>query len=176
MRRSIALVAASVAFVAAGAPHAATPIVYGYPYAADCPAAGIADAVDRWNMDECNCTSFVAWALSANGQRTDWFVPGAMDAFNWPHVAELAGLPVGTTPRVGAVVVWPHVKRFGHVAYVTALDRDGRFDVAEYNLPVPFGFDVRRDVSRAGAEFIYVPAEPRAGASELRGRASRPPG
>ena len=55
-------------------------IVYGYPYASRCPAAGYEDVVDRWGMYMCNCTSYVAWALRANGQRTDWFIGGAMVA------------------------------------------------------------------------------------------------
>ena len=139
------------------------PVIYGYPYADQCPAAGIVDAVDRWKMDECNCTSYVAWALRANGRRTDWFVPGAMDAWNWPNVAEEAGLRIGTTPRRGAVAVWPKLDRpFGHVALVTAVERTGRFDVAEYNYPgvgwfEPYVFDLRQHVSARGAMFVYVP-------------------
>ena len=137
-------------------------IAYGYPYATRCPAAGIAEKVDRWGMYMCNCTSYVAWALSANRQRVDWFIPGAMDADNWAHVARLAKLRVSTTPRVGAVAVWPRESRFGHVAYVTRVDATGAFDVSEYNLPDeewlrPFAFDVRRGVTREGAVFIYVP-------------------
>jgi surface antigen len=84
-----------------------------------------------------------------------------MDARNWPRVARLAGIPVGTTARVGAVAVWPHSSPFGHVAYVTAVERGGRFDVAEYNLPgvgeEAFAFDTRTDVPERGATFIYVP-------------------
>jgi surface antigen len=134
--------------------------VRGYPYAAACPAAGVADVVDRWKLDECNCTSYAAWALTANGQRVDWFVPGAMDARNWPHVASLAGIAVGAAPRPGAVAVWPQLAPpFGHVAYVTRVEAGGRFDVAEYNFPGGrrFGFDERMRVSPAGAVFIYVP-------------------
>ncbi len=137
--------------------------MYGYPYTSSCPAAGIADEVDRWGMYACNCTSYVAWALRANGQRIDWFIPGAMEAWNWPHVARLAGLQVGRRPRVGAVAVWPKLTPpFGHVAYVTAVEPDGGIDVSEYNLPAasgfnPFLFDRRADVRPAGAIFIYVP-------------------
>jgi surface antigen len=156
-----AALVAALALVAASPSHgSARPIVYGYPYARECPGAGVEDAVDRWAMDECNCTSYVAWALAANGQRTDWFVPGAMDAWNWPHVARLAGLAVGRRPRVGAVAVWPKLSPpFGHVAYVTGLDRDDRFEVSEYNYPgaTHFVFGRRRGVSPRGAVFIYVP-------------------
>jgi surface antigen len=137
-------------------------IAYGYPYASHCPGAGLAEQVDRWKMYACNCTSYAAWALSANGQRTDWFIPGSMDARNWAHVARLRKIPVGKTPRVGAVAVWAALSEFGHVAYVTRLEPGGGFDVAEYNLPTigaedSFAFDVRGDVRRAGAVFIYVP-------------------
>jgi surface antigen len=140
-------------------------VARGYPYASRCPGAGIAERVDRWKMYECNCTSYVAWALGANGQRTDWFVPGSMDAGNWPHVAAAAGIPMGHAPRVGAVAVWPHLSKFGHVAYVTAV-RDGLFDVAEYNLPIAgdeesFAFDVRTELSPRGVTFIYVPRKTR---------------
>lgn len=159
MRTLCTSLAVAAALATAGA-SAAGVIAFGYPYAARCPAAGVAKGVDRWHMYVCNCTSYVAWALSANGQRTDWFVPGAMDARNWPHVARLRDIPVGDLPRVGAVAVWPRLTRSGHIAYVTSVDPDGHFDVGEYNLPssgAPFVFDARTEVSRAGAVFLYVP-------------------
>jgi surface antigen len=159
-----------VALLAGGAPAARSSTtttghlrVHGYPYAERCPTAGVADRIDRWRMDMCNCTSYVAWALQANGQRIDWFISGAMNAWNWPHVARLAGLRVLQQPQAGAVAVWPHLSPpFGHVAYVTAVDADGGFDVSEYNFPPaaggrPFRFDQRHDVSVRGALFIDVP-------------------
>jgi surface antigen len=148
----------------AAGPSAHPVIVYGYPYASRCPGAGIADVVDRWEMYACNCTSYVAWALTANRQRIDWFVSGAMNAWNWPNVARLAGLRVDLVPVVGAVVVWPRLARpFGHVAYVTAVHPDGAIDVAEYNFPGLDGketyvFDTRSWVWPGGAVFIHVPA------------------
>lgn len=165
---SAALAGAAPATPISAAP--ATPSVplrlNGYPYAARCPAAGVADRVDRWRMDMCNCTSYVAWALQANGQRIDWFIPGAMNAWNWPHVARLGGLRVVRQPQPRAVAVWPKLSPpFGHVAYVTAVDRDGGFDVSEYNFPPaaggrPFRFDERRDVPVRGVVFIDVPRAP----------------
>lgn len=107
----------------------------------------------------CNCTSYVAWALAANGYRIDWFVHGAMDAWNWPSVARRKGIPIGRRARVGAVAVWPEWGEFGHVAFVTAVHGGGAFDVAEYNRPggVKFGFDRRAGVSSRGVTFLYVP-------------------
>jgi surface antigen len=108
--------------------------------------------------------------LQANGQRIDWFIPGAMDAWNWPHVARLAGLRVAAFPRVGGIAVWPRLApRFGHVAYVTHVHRNGTIDVSEYNLPsasgfAPFVYDHRVDLAAAAAEFIYVPKARRADA------------
>ncbi|HZU19755.1 MAG TPA: CHAP domain-containing protein [Gaiellaceae bacterium] len=170
MRSYLALLTAAVALAATQAPAAGGrggPVVHGYPYAPRCPGAGIRDVVDRWGMYACNCTSYVAWALEANGQRTDWFIPGAMNAWNWPHVARLAGLRVDRSPTVGSVAVWPRLAPpFGHVAYVTAVDSSGFVAVAEYNLPGPTGkqtyaFDTRRFVPVAGALFIHVPRRAR---------------
>jgi surface antigen len=140
------------------------PIVYGYPYTSRCPAAGVAEVIDRYRMYACNCTSYVAWALARNGQRTDWFIAGSMNAWNWPNVARAAGLVVNSTPTRGAVAVWPHIAPpFGHVAYVTDVHPDGRVDVAEYNFPVigrdAFIFGTRNDVRARGAVFIHVPRE-----------------
>ena len=139
---------------------AASPLhTSGYPYAARCPSAGTRDAVDRWKMNTCNCTSYVAWALSANGYRIDWFIPGSMDAWNWPNVARRRRIAVGRQPRPGAVAVWPEWGRFGHLAFVTAVRADGTFDVAEYNRPggVPFGFDRRDGVVADDVVFVYPP-------------------
>lgn len=150
------------------APHASAqpaPIVYGYAYTGQCPGAGIADVVDPWGMYECNCTSYVAWALAANDQRVDWFIRGSMDAWNWPNVARLAKLTVDRHATPGSVVVWPKIsKPFGHVAYVTGAHPDGTIDVAEYNLPgakgvATFGFDTRAFVRPQGAVFIHVPRD-----------------
>ena len=159
MSRALVSIAAATALTCAVAVnvHAAP----GYPYAARCPVAGRNDRVDRWAMYMCNCTSYVAWALDAHGQRTDWFEPGEMDARNWPEVARREDIAVGTIPRVGAVAVWPHLTKFGHVAYVTRVGPRDRFDVAEYNLPTEgaetFAFDIRHGVGRTGAVFVYVP-------------------
>lgn len=150
----------AVGVYAAGA-EAHGPVIGGYPYATRCPQAGEEEVVDRWGMYACNCTSYVAWALHANRQRTDWFIRGSMDAWNWPNVARRKGLRIAATPRIGAVAVWPKLDRpFGHVAYVTRLHDDGTFDVTEYNFPGArqhFRFDRRTHLTRGGASFIDVP-------------------
>src|ERR1700737_23315 len=95
-------------------------VIYGYAYVNRCPRAGREEAVDRWGMYMCNCTSYVAWALQVNHQRTDWFIRGSMGAWNWPNFARQSHLRVGSRASVGDVAVWPNLgKPFGHVAYVT---------------------------------------------------------
>jgi surface antigen len=155
--------AAAAAALAEPGLSARPPVIGGYPFAARCPGAGLAEVVDRWHMYACNCTSYVAWALSANGQRTDWFIAGSMDAWNWPNVARLAHLRVDAHAAVGAVAVWPKLaKPFGHVAYVTAVPGRALIDVAEYNLPSfgrtsTFNFDTRNAIATAGVTFLHVP-------------------
>lgn len=159
MRRA-ALIGVLVALAAPGAAAARGALVIGgYSYAGECPQAGPRDEADRWGMDVCNCTSYVAWALARNGFRTGWFQAGEMDARRWATVARAAGVSVGFVPRRGAVAVWSWWGRFGHVALVTRVRPGGRFDVAEYNEPggVRYGFDKRHGVSRRGAVFVYVP-------------------
>jgi len=157
---SVAAVAAAALVLAAGAHAQAHLVTAGYPYARSCPEAGERDAVDRWKMNTCNCTSYAAWALWRNGYRVDWFIAGYMDAWNWPNVARRHGIPLGSTPRVGAVAVWPERGKFGHLAVVTAVHGNGTFDVAEYNLPgsrPKFAFDRRTAVSPDDVTFVYVP-------------------
>ena len=166
MLRTILVLSVCAAVLGSRPPGASATIVYGYPLATRCPAAGIADEVDAWGMYACNCTSYVAWALQANGRSIDWFEPGRMDARDWAAVARIEGIPVGRSPRVGAVAVWPGlVPPYGHVAYVTKLEGAGRFDVAEYNFrPAArgraFGFDTRRGLTARGAVFVYPPPVP----------------
>ena len=161
----VGVVAATLVLLPTTSARAVGPIIHGYPYAPRCPGAGVRNVVDRWGMYACNCTSYVAWALTVNGQPIDWFIPGAMNAWNWPHVARLSGLRVDRSPSVGSVAAWPQLaKPFGHVAYVTSVPAPGRVDVAEYNLPgrdgkQTFRFDTRIDVSTAGAVFIHVSRE-----------------
>jgi surface antigen len=144
--------------VSSGGAVRAAPIILEYPYGRVCPKAGYEDRGDRWNMNTCNCTSYVAWALDANGMRVDWFKLGQMNAGNWPRVARKSGIPEGHVARVGAVAVWPRLSPpYGHVAFVTSVHPDGTFDVAEYNLRRRFLFDARYHVSPAAATFVYVP-------------------
>jgi surface antigen len=154
----LALTVAVTVPAAAGTPTPGVPNILGYPYGRECPQAGHEEQADRWHMNTCNCTSYVAWALAANGQGVGWFRLGEMDAHNWPKVARMSGLQTGSVPRVGAVAVWPRLSPpWGHVGYVTAVRSNGTFDVAEYNLERRFEFDARYRVATSGVTFVYVP-------------------
>jgi hypothetical protein len=63
------------------------------------------------------------------GQNVNW------NADQWATNAQSLGFPVGTTPKVGAIAVWPaHVLGagpVGHVAYVQKVRSDGSFYVSE---------------------------------------------
>lgn len=47
------------------------PAILAYSYGRQCPAAGYEERGDRWLMNTCNCTWYVAWALDANGRRVE---------------------------------------------------------------------------------------------------------
>ncbi|MGT2742108.1 CHAP domain-containing protein [Streptococcus plurextorum] len=54
------------------------------------------------------------------------------NAANWDDKALSLGFSVGTTPQVGAVIVWDD-GLYGHVAYVTDVDENGNIQVQEAN-------------------------------------------
>lgn len=54
------------------------------------------------------------------------------NAGDWADSAVLAGFEVGTTPKVGAVIVWKN-SGYGHVAYVTDVGENGLIQVVESN-------------------------------------------
>ncbi len=75
------------------------------------------------------------------------------NASTWGIRAAAFGLPVGTTPAVGAAVVMS-TYGYGHVAYVTAVHPDGTITISEMN---HIGWDIvdTRVVPAAGLEYIY---------------------
>ena len=82
------------------------------------------------------------------------------NAASWLYSARAAGLPTGSVPRVGAVVVyqpgvqgadWP-----GHVAYVTSVAGDGvHFTVSQMNFPIWGAVTYRGSWTGRGVGFIY---------------------
>lgn len=63
-----------------------------------------------------------------------WIPNWLGNAGGWAVNARAKGFRVGTTPRVGSIVVWPHDGNgYGHVAYVTAVSSNTRIQVKESN-------------------------------------------
>ena len=121
-----------------------------------------------WAFEFGNCTYWAAGQWRANGWNVNW----GGDAYQWWANAAAAGHAEGSTPRVGAIVVWPPysggASSAGHVAYVTAVDVPGtgspnNFEVSEMNYyGSGGGFDrvdyrVVADVGSGFDGFIYPP-------------------
>ena len=65
------------------------------------------------------------------------------------------GLPVGTTPEVGAAVVMSTSADYGlgHVAYVTGVNPDGTITISEMNFYGPYQVDTR---TVPGYGYLYI--------------------
>ena len=82
------------------------------------------------------------------------------NAWNWLGSAHAAGLPIGYTPKVGAIAVYqPGVEgawSAGHVAHVIAVSPDGvHFTVDEMHFPFVGVVDHRVSHTAPGVGFIY---------------------
>jgi LysM repeat protein len=87
-------------------------------------------------------------------------IPWMGDAWTWYGSAQAAGWAVGTTPRVGAVMVTWESRLFGHVSYVGAVNPDGSWSVIEMNY-VGWGVIDQRTIRPGSVPligFIYPPA------------------
>jgi surface antigen len=102
------------------------------------------------------------------GQCTWWAAQSRPDiganvignASSWLYSARAAGLPTGSTPRVGAIVVYQPGAQgaawTGHVAYVTSVSGDGaHFTVSEMNFPYWGSVTRRASWTGPGVGFIY---------------------
>lgn len=80
------------------------------------------------------------------------------DAFDWPREARRAGRPVTTQPTPGAIAVFqPGVQgagALGHVAYVTAVGRNGWFQVSHTHWPLAGVVTYRWFQSGPGVRFL----------------------
>jgi surface antigen len=114
----------------------------GYPWAHLCPAARInrQQFADPWGMFICECVSYVAWRVhNAYGFMPRWggnWSGGLRggNAKEWLHNARVAGIPTGTTPRVGSVGVITS-GTWGHVVWVEAV-QGNRVFISQYNYAV----------------------------------------
>ena len=83
----------------------------------------------------------------------------------WDDMARAARMPVGTTPKAGAIVAFDPGTLgagpvTGHVAYVESVDDDnGTFTVSEMNVPTPWAVSYRKipisAIALGGITFVY---------------------
>ena len=102
---------------------------------ASCPSAKINNRqyADAWGMYVCECVSYVAWRVdNAYGNMPYW--GGRGNANQWLSNARNAGIPTGSTPKVGAVGVTSSGP-FGHVVWVEAVSGN-RVYVSQYNYAI----------------------------------------
>lgn len=96
-------------------------------------------------------------------RRMDLGVPlpkrGWGDAWEWKEESRKVGYSGGTTPRIGAIVVWQRNKQsplYGHVAIVEAVYNNGKnIDISEYNYVAPETYGERTLSVTGDMYFIY---------------------
>ena len=96
------------------------------------------------------CTYYVATKVE---------IPWHGDAWTWYTNAQTAGWQVGTTPRVGSVMVTWESRTFGHVSYVESINADGTWVVSEMNY-IGWGVIDQRTVRPGSVPligFVYPP-------------------
>ena len=88
--------------------------------------------VDSWGMYNRQCVSYAAFKVANTyGNMPYW--GGIGNANEWPRNARAAGIPTGTTPRVGSVGVVSS-GQYGHVAWVEAVNPNGTIRISHYNV------------------------------------------
>ena len=118
-----ALVAALTVVLTPATAHAETTLCSGSSFSqtAKCdPAWAVNMTFMHWRMYAGhNCTNYVAWRLSVDGVPQPKYLLG--NARDWAPRAKRHGVPVNTTPAVGAVGSWPGRN---HVVYIDEVRAD----------------------------------------------------
>jgi CHAP domain len=113
-----------------------------YIYRGVCPTPdGGKRILDKWNEWICECTSYAADKLNERGLPFTSRYKGVRwkSAGNWINAATLAGVPYNKTPRRGDVAWF----KYGHVAYVEAVDSYYDVTISEYNFGAPHDYHTR---------------------------------
>lgn len=108
--------------------------------------------VDNWGMYNRECVSYAAWKVHQRyGNMPYW--GGRGNANQWPGNARAAGIPTGSSPRVGAVAVMSG-GYYGHVAWVEAVHGD-TITVSQYNWGVAGEYSEMTVSAGAFDTYIY---------------------
>lgn len=106
------------------------------------------------------CTSYAAWAIKNHTRYKDftnsWRGQHFGNASHWAAAARAAGITVDQKPAAGAIAQSLHAGGgVGHVAYITAVNPDGSFNIAESNYVRRHTFGTRSHV-HLGHDFDNV--------------------
>ncbi len=113
------------------------------------------NTIDSWGMYNRECVSYTAWMV----YKTYGYMPywgGEGNANEWPGNARAAGIPTGSTPKVGSVAIYMGGAGdpFGHAMWVTAVNGDGSITVQQYNLYYDGNY-YQTTISASGLTYIY---------------------
>jgi peptidoglycan DL-endopeptidase CwlO len=88
--------------------------------------------VDPWGMYTRECVSYAAFKVDqAYGNMPYW--GGVGNANQWDDNARRMGIPIGTTPKPGAVGVIDG-GYYGHVAWVESVNDNGTINISHFNV------------------------------------------
>lgn len=132
-----------------GVPVAGDPNHGGYPAQwADVPQDS---TLDSWGMLNRECVSYTAWKVfQAYGYMPYW--GGVGNANEWPGDAQAAGIPTGSTPKVGSVAI-SMAGGFGHAMWVEAVNGNTIY-VSQYNYDLA-GHYSEMSINGSGLTYIY---------------------
>jgi surface antigen/peptidoglycan hydrolase CwlO-like protein len=134
----------------------------GYPATAQNSSGGswgcdypLDNTIDNWGMYNRECVSYTAWMV----YKTYGYMPywgGNGNANEWPADARAAGIPTGSTPKVGSVAIYMGggSDPFGHAMWVTAVNGNGTITVQQYNLYYDGNY-YETTIPSAGLVYIY---------------------
>ncbi|MHB1865100.1 MAG: CHAP domain-containing protein [Candidatus Saccharimonadales bacterium] len=116
---------------------------------------GLDSSIDNWGMYNRECVSYTAWMV----YKTYGYMPywgGSGDAYQWVGDATAAGIPVGSTPKVGSVAIYMGggSDPLGHAMWVKSVNSDGTITVDQYNLYYDGNF-YETTISASGLTYIY---------------------
>jgi surface antigen len=92
------------------------------------------NTLDNWGMYNRECVSYTAWMV----YKTYGYMPywgGSGNANEWPANARAAGIPTGSTPKVGSVAIYMGGSSdpWGHAMWVDSVNGN-MITVSQYNL------------------------------------------
>lgn len=107
--------------------------------------------IDSWGMLNRECVSYTAWKVfQAYGYMPYW--GGVGNANQWPANARAAGIPTGSTPKVGSVAI-SMAGGYGHSMWVEAVAGDV-IHVSQFNFDLA-GHYSEMTINGSGLIYIY---------------------